>query len=66
MYASPELSQQINDKAYFRLYAYENQFEFISVLLEHFFESPNDFETIHPQLYAHVKRMINFNENYFT
>ena len=66
IYTSPELIQQINDKAYFRLYAYENQFEFISVLLEHFFESPNDFKTIHPQLYAHVKRMINFNENYFT
>ena len=48
------------------VYMPENQFEFISVLLEHFFESPNDFKTIHPQLYAHVKRMINFNENYFT
>lgn len=66
IYKTPHLIQQINDKAYFRLYAYENQFEFISVLLEHFFETPNDFMNIHPQLYSHVKRMINYNENYFS
>jgi Mlc titration factor MtfA (ptsG expression regulator) len=65
IYKTPNLIQAINEKAYLRLYAYENQFEFISVLLEHFFETPNDFKMIHPQLYAHVKRMINYNENYF-
>lgn len=65
IYKTPNLIQEINEKAYLRLYAYENQFEFISVLLEHFFETPNDFKMIHPQLYLHVKRMINYNENHF-
>lgn len=65
IFKTPHLIQAINDKAYFRKYAYENQFEFISVLLEHFFETPKDFEKNHPTLYGHVKRMINYNEKYF-
>lgn len=45
---------------YFRDYAYQNQFEFLAVLLEHFFESPNDFKRLYPELFEHVRRMINF------
>jgi MtfA peptidase len=46
------------------LYAYENQFEFLSVILEHFFETPRVFKTTHPELYAHIVAMINFKEEY--
>lgn len=47
---------------YFRAYAYQNQFEFLAVLLEHFFETPSDFKRLYPELFEHVKRMINFQD----
>jgi Mlc titration factor MtfA (ptsG expression regulator) len=63
-YTDQNLNNELRQKGYFRLYAYENQFEFLSVVLEHFFETPPVFKTIHPQLYAHVAKMINFKEEY--
>ncbi|VXB07711.1 conserved hypothetical protein [Flavobacterium sp. 9AF] len=45
---------------YFRIYAYTNEFEFVAVILEHFFETPEDFKREFPQLYEKVKMMINF------
>ncbi|WP_130735426.1 zinc-dependent peptidase [Flavobacterium sp. J27] len=45
---------------YFRIYAYTNEFEFIAVILEHFFETPEDFKSEFPQLFEKVKVMINF------
>jgi Mlc titration factor MtfA (ptsG expression regulator) len=65
IYKTPNLIHEISEKAYFRVYAFENQFEFIAVLLEHFFETPQKFKSNHPQLYAHVTRMINYNETNF-
>ena len=47
---------------YFRVYAYTNQFEFIAVVLEHFFESPIQFKREFPELYEKVRSMINFSE----
>lgn len=64
-YSNPVLNNELIQKDYFRLYAYENQFEFLSVILEHFFETPHIFKEIHPELYSHVAAMINFNEEYF-
>lgn len=63
-YSDPVLNIELTQKDYFRLYAYENQFEFLSVILEHFFETPHIFKTTHPKLYAHVASMINFKEEY--
>jgi Mlc titration factor MtfA (ptsG expression regulator) len=45
---------------YFRDYAFQNQFEFLAVLLEHFFETPEEFNRRYPKLFRHVKQMINF------
>lgn len=53
------LQKMIAD-GYFREYAFENQYEFLAVVLEHFFETPQDFSRIYPELFSHVKRMINF------
>ena len=61
-YSDPVLNIELTQKDYFRLYAYENQFEFLSVILEHFFETPRIFKSSHPELYAHVAKMINFKE----
>lgn len=46
---------------YFRAYAYENQFEFLAVLIEYFFETPLEFKTQFPKIYGKVKQMLNFN-----
>lgn len=45
---------------YFRVYAYTNEFEFIAVLLEHFFETPHDFKREFPELFEQVRVMINY------
>ncbi|WPR72720.1 zinc-dependent peptidase [Flavobacterium sp. NG2] len=52
-------------KGYFRLYAYSNPFEFLAVILEHFFETPQMFKKQHPELFTSVSRMINIDEKYF-
>ena len=45
---------------YFREYAYTNQFEFLAVLIEYFFETPVEFKTQFPSIYLKVKQMLNF------
>ncbi len=47
------------DSHYFRIYAYTNQFEFLAVILEHYFETPLEFKQEFPQLYNKVSLMLN-------
>ena len=49
------------DSGYFREYAFTNQFEFLSVLIENFIETPNDFRALFPDIYDKTKQMLNFN-----
>lgn len=58
-----ENKERLMASGYLRDYAYTNQFEFLAVVLEHFFETPQEFKQRFPELYAMVKRMINFREN---
>ncbi len=58
----PPNLKRLTDSNYFRIYAYTNEFEFIAVLLEHFFETPIQFQSEFPQLFEKVKVMINFSE----
>jgi Mlc titration factor MtfA (ptsG expression regulator) len=58
----PENRQRLMETNYFRSYAYTNSFEFIAVILEYFFETPQEFRQKHPDLYDMVKKMINFRE----
>lgn len=60
------VKKQLLASGFLRAYAFENQFEFIAVLLEYFFESPQEFKTKFPTIFLKVKQMINYNENYFT
>lgn len=62
-YNDENLNKQLSNNGYFRDYAYENQFEFISVVLEHFFETPQVFKTQYPELFQHISSMINFDAN---
>lgn len=59
-YRDATLFSELISKDYFREYAYQNQFEFLAVVLEHFFESPEIFQKKFPELYDRVKKMINF------
>lgn len=60
--AKPENRKKLIGAGYFREYAYTNQYEFIAVLLEHFFETPTEFRQKFPELYSMVKKMINYRE----
>lgn len=64
-YNDESLNKKLLEQGYFRDYAYENRFEFIAVILEHFFETPELFRTKYPDLYQDVALMINYNEKYF-
>lgn len=55
-----KVKEKIINSAYFRTYAFTNEVEFIAVVLENFFETPEVFKEEFPQLYVHVKRMINY------
>ncbi|MGV3461292.1 MAG: zinc-dependent peptidase [Flavobacterium sp.] len=59
---NPANRDRLVASGYLRDYAYTNQFEFMAVVLEHFFETPTEFKQRFPELYAIVKRMINFRE----
>jgi len=58
----PANRQRLVNSQYFRSYAYANRFEFVAVLLEHFFETPQAFRKEFPVLYDHVRIMINYSE----
>jgi len=63
--SNSQIKEQLITSGFLRDYAYENQFEFVAVLLEYFFESPQEFKTKFPSIFIKVKHMINYNENYF-
>lgn len=54
----PNRERLINSD-YFRIYAYTNPYEFVSVIIEHYFETPQEFKSNFPQLYTSVSRMLN-------
>lgn len=58
----PTILAQLVSSNYFRIYAYTNKVEFLAVILEHFFETPQIFKKEFPELYNNVKSMINFDE----
>lgn len=55
----PSNRERLIDSNYFRIYAFTNQFEFISVIIEHYFETPEQFKIEFPVLYTNVSKMLN-------
>lgn len=51
--------QMLLDSDYFRNYAYTNQHEFLAVIIEHYFETPQQFRQKFPELYKKVSLMLN-------
>lgn len=57
--SDPIVREQLIQSNYFRIYAFTNQFEFLAVILEHYFETPLEFEKQFPDLYKNVCLMLN-------
>ncbi len=57
----PNNKEKLIQSNYFRIYAYTNQFEFLAVILEHYFETPELFKQEFPQLYKNIGFMLNHN-----
>ena len=55
----PPNRERLISSDYFRIYAYTNQFEFLAVLMEHYFESPQEFNAAFPELYKNISKMLN-------
>ncbi|MBW4359734.1 zinc-dependent peptidase [Flavobacterium taihuense] len=58
----PSVREQLIQSNYFRIYGFTNQFEFLAVILEHYFETPLEFETRFPNLYKKVSLMLNIKQ----
>jgi Mlc titration factor MtfA (ptsG expression regulator) len=56
-----ELKNKLVESNFLRDYAFTNQFEFLSVIIETFIESPQIFKTEFPSIYSKVKTMLGFN-----
>lgn len=56
-----ELKDKLDNTRFFRAYAFTNQYEFMAVLAEYFFESPSELKQHFPELYKFKKKMLNFN-----
>ncbi len=55
------LKKNLIHSHYLRDYAYENEYEFLAVLVENFIETPEIFKEKFPELYQKVKEMLCFN-----
>jgi Mlc titration factor MtfA (ptsG expression regulator) len=53
-----KLQRKIVNSGYLRQYGFKNKFEFLSILVEHFFETPEEFKEKLPEIYKMVKRMM--------
>lgn len=55
------LRENLIKTRYFREYGYTNQYEFLAVIIETFFETPKEFKSKFPEIYKKTKQMLNFN-----
>lgn len=54
-----EVRQKLDKTRFFREYAFTNQYEFMAVLAEYFFESPKDLKTHFPEIYDATRKLLN-------
>ena len=57
---SEENIEAIKQSNYFREYALTNKLEFVAVIMEHFFETPEDLQRKFPKLYKKIEVMLNY------
>ena len=56
-YVAQEISHPLKNHSYINSYAYTNEHEFLAVLAEYFFKSPDLLQRKDPQLYAMLREM---------
>ena len=56
-YVAAELSHPPKNRSYINEYAYTNEHEFLAVLAEYFFKSPDQLQKKNPQLYNMLREM---------
>jgi len=54
-----KLQRKIVASGYLRAYGFRNEYEFLAVLVEHFFETPEEFNEKLPEVYKMVRLMLN-------
>jgi len=54
-----DLQRKIVASGYLRQYGFKNKYEFLSVIVEHYFESPKEFKEKLPEIYRMVRLMLN-------
>ncbi len=54
-----KLQRKIVASGYLRSYGFRNEYEFLAVLVEHFFETPEEFNEKLPEVYKMVRLMLN-------
>ncbi|MFA7445382.1 MAG: zinc-dependent peptidase [Flavobacteriaceae bacterium] len=54
-----EKREKLLQSSYFREYAFENKYEFLAVLVESYFETPEAFREEFPVFYEKVRKMLN-------
>ncbi len=59
----PANRERLVNSNYFRIYAFTNHFEFLAVIIEHYFESPHIFKQKFPKLFENVSKMLNHKHN---
>ena len=55
-----EVRKKLDKTQFFREYAFSNQYEFMAVLAEYFFEAPNDLKLHFPEIYDSTRKLLNF------
>ena len=54
-----DLKSKLDETRFFRAYAFTNQYEFMAVLAEYYFESPKELREHFPKVYEHIDKMLN-------
>lgn len=58
--AKTDKLEKLKSKNYLREYAYTDEYEFIAVIIEHFFETPDKLRLNFPRIYEHVSEMLQY------
>ncbi|WP_213522061.1 zinc-dependent peptidase [Nonlabens sp.] len=60
----PEVRNKLDQTQFFRNYAFTNQYEFMAVLSEYYFESNVEFKTAFPLIYGHFTKALLYKEEW--
>lgn len=60
----PEIRAKLDNTQFFRDYAFTNQYEFMAVLTEYFFESTSEFQSEFPDMFNYLKKALLYKEEW--